>query len=123
MATPFIDFRPTQVMRNKEVYVCYYVLDPTNDKLKRMRVRCNRIRNRREQLKYTALLYVEINKKLYNGWYPPVFLLPTYSIEPSFLSSARIRVTVLLGIVVPSTISFMLHSTCSVMKLSIMACF
>lgn len=70
MATPFIDFRPAQVMRNKEVYVCYYVLDPTNDKLKRMRVRCNRIRNRREQLKYTALLCAEINKKLYNGWNP-----------------------------------------------------
>jgi GTP-dependent phosphoenolpyruvate carboxykinase len=40
MATPFIDFRPAQVMRNKEVYVCYYVLDPTSDKLKRMRIRC-----------------------------------------------------------------------------------
>ena len=40
MAIPFIDFRPAQVMRNKEVYVCYYVIDPTNDKLKRMRVRC-----------------------------------------------------------------------------------
>ena len=70
MAIPFIDFRPAQVMRNKEVYVCYYVLDPTNDKLKRMRVRCNRIRNRREQLKYTALLCAEINRKLYNGWNP-----------------------------------------------------
>ena len=40
MATPFIDFRPAQVMRNKEVYVYYYVLDPTSDKLKRMRIRC-----------------------------------------------------------------------------------
>ena len=49
MAIPFIDFRPAQVMRNKEVYVCYYVLDPTNDRLKRMRIRCNRIKNRRAE--------------------------------------------------------------------------
>lgn len=70
MATPFIDFRPAQVMRNKEVYVCYYVLDPTNDKLKRMRVRCNRIKNPRERAKYAALLCAEINRKLYNGWNP-----------------------------------------------------
>ena len=70
MAIPFIDFRPAQVMRNKEVYVCYYVLDPTNDRLKRMRIRCNRIKNRREQLKYAVLLCSEINRKLYNGWNP-----------------------------------------------------
>ena len=55
MAIPFIDFRPAQVMRNKEVYVCYYVLDSTNDKLKRMRVRCNRIKSRREQIKRRSL--------------------------------------------------------------------
>ena len=70
MATPFIDFRPAQVMRNKEVYVCYYVLDPTNDKLKRMRVRCNRIKNPRERAKYANMLCAEINRKLYNGWNP-----------------------------------------------------
>ena len=70
MAIPFIDFRPAQVMRNKEVYVCYYVLDPTNDKLKRMRLRCNRIKSRREQIKYASLVCAEINRKLYDGWNP-----------------------------------------------------
>lgn len=70
MATPFIDFRPAQVMGNKEVYVCYYVLDPTNEKLKRMRIRCNRIKNRREQRKYASLICAETNRKLYNGWNP-----------------------------------------------------
>lgn len=70
MTTPFIDFRPAQVMGNKEVYVCYYVVDPTKDKLKRMRVRCNRIRNTRERSKYATLLCAEINRKLYNGWNP-----------------------------------------------------
>lgn len=70
MATPFVDFRPAQVMGDKEVYVCYYVLDPTCDKLKRMRIRCNRIKNLRERTKYAILLCTEINRKLYNGWNP-----------------------------------------------------
>lgn len=70
MATPFVDFRPAQIMGDKEVYVCYYVLDPTNDKLKRMRIRCNRIKNPRERTKYATLLCGEINRKLYNGWNP-----------------------------------------------------
>lgn len=70
MATPFIDFRPAQVMRNKEVYVCYYVLDPANEKLKRMRIRCNRIKNNRERARYATLLCAEINRKLYSGWNP-----------------------------------------------------
>lgn len=72
MATPFVDFRPAQVMQNKEVYICYYVLDPTCEKLKRMRMRCNRIKNPRERKKYAALLCAEINRKLYNGWNPLV---------------------------------------------------
>ena len=70
MATPFIDFRPAQVKRNKETYISYYVLDPTSNQLKRMRIRCNRIKNRREQAKYATLLCFEINRKLYGGWNP-----------------------------------------------------
>ncbi|MBQ6070991.1 MAG: site-specific integrase [Bacteroidales bacterium] len=70
MATPFIDFRPAQVMRNKEVYVSYYVLDPSSDSLKRMRIRCNRIKGRREQARYAARLCAEVNRRLYNGWNP-----------------------------------------------------
>lgn len=72
MATPFIDFRPAQVMGDMEVYVCYYILDPTCDRLKRMRIRCNRIKNSRERTKYATLLCAEINRKLYNGWNPLV---------------------------------------------------
>ena len=70
MATPFIDYRPAQVMRNKEVYVCYYVLDPTSNRLKRMRIRCNRIKDRRARSRYAALLCTEVNRKLCNGWNP-----------------------------------------------------
>ena len=70
MPTPLIDFRPAEVKRNKELYVCYYVLDPATDKLKRMRVRCNRIKNRREQARYATLLCTEINRKLLSGWNP-----------------------------------------------------
>lgn len=88
MATPFVDFRPAQVMRNKEVYVCYYVLDPTNDKLKRIRVRCNRIKNPRERTKYATLLCTEINRKLYNGWNPLINEEPTSSKRLSVVEAA-----------------------------------
>ena len=70
MATPFIDFRPAEVRKNKETYILYYVLDPASDKLKRMRIRCNRVKCPRERLKYANLICAEINRKLYNGWNP-----------------------------------------------------
>ena len=70
MNAHFLDFKPAEVKRNKEVYVAFYVLDPTNEKLKRIRIRCNRIKNRREQYIYASRLCFEINKKLYEGWNP-----------------------------------------------------
>ena len=70
MATPFIDFRPAEVRKNKETYFLYYVLDPASDKLKRMRVRCNRVKSPGERKRYTALLCAEINRKIYSGWNP-----------------------------------------------------
>ena len=70
MATPFIDFRPAKVRKNKETYILYYVLDPASDKLKRMRIRCNRVKRPRERLKYANLICAEINRRLYNGWNP-----------------------------------------------------
>ena len=88
MATPFIDFRPAQVMGNKEVYVCYYVVDPTSDKLKRMRVRCNRVRSPRERTKYATLLCAEINRKLYNGWNPLINEEPISSKRLSVVEAA-----------------------------------
>ncbi len=70
MAIPFIDFRPAEVRKNKETYILYYVLDPASDKLKRMRIRCNRVKCPRERKRYTTLLCAEINRKLYSGWNP-----------------------------------------------------
>lgn len=70
MNTPFLDFKPAEVKRNKEVYVAFYVLDPTNEKLKRIRIRCNRIKNRKEQERYASRICLEINRKLYEGWNP-----------------------------------------------------
>ncbi len=70
MALPLINFRPAQVMGKKEVYVCFYVTDPTTGKLKRMRIRCNRIREKKEQKRYTTMLCSKINDMLYRGWNP-----------------------------------------------------
>ena len=70
MSTPFIDFLPAQVVSNKEVYVSYHVLDPISGKFKRRRIRCNRIKNRRERLRYAQLVCAETNRRLYRGWNP-----------------------------------------------------
>ena len=70
MNTPFLDFKPAEVKRNKEVYVSFHVLDPTNEKLKRIRIRCNRIKNRKKQERYASRICLEINRKLYEGWNP-----------------------------------------------------
>ena len=56
ITTQFVDFRPAQVMGIREVYVCYYVLDPTTGRLKRMRVRCNRLKNRRDKVRQAQML-------------------------------------------------------------------
>ena len=70
MATPFVDFIPAQVAGKKEVYVSFYVLDPTSGKLKRMRTRCNRIKNLRDRKRHAQRLCAETNRKLYAGWNP-----------------------------------------------------
>lgn len=70
MSTPFIDFLPAQVVSNKEVYVSYHVLDPISGKFKRRRIRCNRIKNRRERMRYARLVCAETNRRLYRGWNP-----------------------------------------------------
>lgn len=70
MFIPIIDFRPARVVRGKETYVTYYVTDPTTDKLKRMRIRCNHVRCPRERVKFANILCAEINRKLYSGWNP-----------------------------------------------------
>lgn len=70
ITTQFVDFRPAQVMGIREVYVCYYVLDPTTGRLKRMRVRCNRLKNRRDKVRQAQMLCAEINRRLYGGWNP-----------------------------------------------------
>lgn len=70
MVLSLINFRPAQVMGIKEVYVCFYVSDPATGKLKRVRIRCNRIKDKKEQKRYANVLCAKINSMLYKGWNP-----------------------------------------------------
>jgi len=70
MQNIIIEFRPARVVKGTETYVTFYVVDPTTDKLKRLRVRCNHVKGRRERMKYATTLCTEINRKLYSGWNP-----------------------------------------------------
>lgn len=70
MQNLLLEFRPAKVVSRKETYVSYYVVDPTTDNLKRLRVRCNHVKGRRERLKYATALCSEINRKLFSGWNP-----------------------------------------------------
>lgn len=70
MATPFIDFIPAQVAGKKEVYVSFHVIDPVSGKFKRIRIRCNRIKNIRDRMRHAHRLCAETNIRLYEGWNP-----------------------------------------------------
>ena len=89
MKNLIIEFRPAKVVSRKETYVSYYVVDPTTDSLKRLRVRCNHVKGRRERLKYATALCTEINRKLFNGWNPLTGTEPSEKRNRNLLSAAQ----------------------------------
>ena len=66
----FIDYRPAEVVSNKETYVEYYVLNPYTGVLVRKRIRCNRVHGKSERMKYARMLCQTVNSKLFDGWNP-----------------------------------------------------
>lgn len=88
MSKPFIEFRPAQVVNKKEVYVSYYILNPSSNTLQRKRVRFNHIKGKRERIKYARLYCLELNAKLYNGWNPYFNDVPNMNNEISLSTAA-----------------------------------
>lgn len=64
------DYIPAQVSNGKIVRVYYYVKDPMTDKLRRVVVKCNRQRLKRERLLVARQICESINEKLRYGWNP-----------------------------------------------------
>ncbi|MCQ2276710.1 MAG: hypothetical protein MJZ87_07200 [Bacteroidales bacterium] len=89
MQNLLLEFRPAKVVSRKETYVSYYVVDPTTDTLKRLRVRCNHVKGRRERLKYATALCSEINRKLFSGWNPLTGTEPSEKRSRKLLAAAQ----------------------------------
>jgi len=64
------EYIPAQVSNKKIVRVYYYAKDPLTGGLKRMVVKCNRPRLKRDRLAMARQLCVKINERLRQGWNP-----------------------------------------------------
>lgn len=67
---PLCDYRFCTLTEGKEWYITYYVRNPETDKLKRMRIKVNRIRSTTERRKTARLLMAGIDERLRRGWNP-----------------------------------------------------
>lgn len=64
-------FIPAQLYTSPQDWFVYYsCLDPATNKLKRKKVKINRIKKLAERKRYARWLIEEINDKLYTGWNP-----------------------------------------------------
>jgi len=79
-------FKPAELHKNKSWEIVYYAFDPKKNGLKRVRIRLNHIKDKRERLKYAKFLINKINTKLYSGWNP--FINPEKQKQYTKLSEA-----------------------------------
>ena len=68
--TPYIDYVPPKLTEGKLWYISYYVKHPATGKLRRVRVKVNRIQGLRERRKAAKLIMASISEKLALGWNP-----------------------------------------------------
>lgn len=67
---PLRDYRGCTLTEGKEWFVSYYVTNPDTGKLKRIRVKVNRIQNIRERRKAAKAMMAAIDMRLALGWNP-----------------------------------------------------
>jgi integrase len=67
-----ISYIPARVTEGKEWFVSYYAIYPPTGKLRRKKIKLNRIRSIRQRRYVARQLVIEINAKLANGWNPYV---------------------------------------------------
>ena len=66
-----VDYIPAQLHKCKSRwYIDYYAIHPADQKLHRKQVKMNRIKDKRERLRYAKRLVQKINLKLDEGWNP-----------------------------------------------------
>lgn len=67
---PLCDYRCCTLTEGKDWYVSFYVRNPETDKLKRIRVKVNRIHSITERRKTARILMAGIDERLRRGWNP-----------------------------------------------------
>ena len=68
--TPFKDYTPPKLTQGKVWYISFYVTNPATNRLKRIRIKLNRIKPARERKRAAAQLMASIAEKLALGWNP-----------------------------------------------------
>lgn len=70
MSSNLLNFRPASYHKGKECYVSYYCVDPSSDRLRRVKVKVNHVKKPSERERFARALCNAINDKLYDGWNP-----------------------------------------------------
>lgn len=67
---PYCHYKTCTLSTGKDWFVSFYVLDPSNEKLKRIRIKINREKSFVKRKKIAALIMEAINQRLALGWNP-----------------------------------------------------
>ena len=67
---PFFDYSPPKLTEGKIWYISYYVRDPASGKMKRFRIKVNRIQNKLQRRKLAKQIMSALENRLSLGWSP-----------------------------------------------------
>lgn len=70
-----LSFKPAELYEGKEWFVSYYVINPATEQLHRKKIKLNRIKSITERRKFANKIIQDLNKQLYAGWNPFLFLV------------------------------------------------
>ena len=70
--SPGLDYVPAKLSQGIEWCIYFYVTDPATGKLRRIRMKINRIKNKRERLRIARQMINALNERLALGWNPLV---------------------------------------------------
>ena len=70
--TPGLEYVPAKLSQGVEWCVYFYVTDPVTGMLRRIRMKINRIKNKRERLRIARQMINALNERLALGWNPLV---------------------------------------------------
>ena len=65
-----IHYRLCSLTEGKEWFVSFYVINPATGKLRRIRIKINRIKNKVERRHHAKMMMAAINQRLASGWNP-----------------------------------------------------